>query len=104
MATTNKSLPELVREAIDRGAHTAEEVHKAILHAPLDALEQVECLKEPVREVRRVEDVTIGTMYDLVRKVNHEVTKLAEEMLPPMLPATPRAKPKARRAARAAAH
>jgi len=104
MATTKKSLPELVREAIDKGARTAEDVHKAILHTPLDALGQVECLKEPVREMKRVEDVTIGTMYDLVRKVNHEVTKLAEEMLPPMPPATPRARPKAKRGTRAAAH
>lgn len=99
MATNTKGLPELVREAIDKGAKTAEEVHKAILHAPLDALEQVECLKKPMREMKRIEDVTIGTMYDLVRKVNHEVTRLAEEMLP----AAPRAKPKARRGARAAA-
>jgi hypothetical protein len=104
MATSNKSLPEMVREAIDRGAKTAEEVHKAILHAPLDALEQVECLKEPMRQIKRVEDASIGAIYDLVHKINREVTKLADDMLPPPSPAKAKAKaaPKARRPARAA--
>ncbi len=99
MATNTKGLPELVRQAVDRGAKTAQEIHKAIAHAPLDALEQIECLKGPAGEVKRLEDVSIGAMYDLIRKVNHEVTKLASEMLPP---APPPAKHKAKRARAAA--
>lgn len=101
MATTHKTLPELVREAIDKGAKSAEDVHKAILHAPFDALAEVECLKTPMQEIKRVEDVSIGAIYDLVRKINHEVTKLADDMLPEP-PPRPRAKPK--RPARARAH
>ena len=101
MATVHKTLPQLVREAIDRGAKTAEDVHKAILHAPLDALEEVECLEAPVREIKRVEDVSIGAIYDLVRKINHEVTKLADEMLPAP---PPRARPRSKRPAHTRGH
>jgi hypothetical protein len=31
--------------------------------------------------VRRIQDTSIGAIYDLIRRVNHEVGRLAAEML-----------------------
>jgi hypothetical protein len=77
-----KTLPEIVREAVDRGATSVEEVHKAIAHLPLDVLEKLDGLKEPAEKIKRIEDATIGAVYDTIRRANAEVTKLAAELLP----------------------
>jgi nitrate/TMAO reductase-like tetraheme cytochrome c subunit len=76
-----KGLAELVQDAIDKGATSVEEVHKAVLNQPLDVLEKVGPLEKPVQAVREIQNRTIGSVYDVIRKVNEEVATLAKEML-----------------------
>ena len=78
---SRKRLPDLVRDAVDSTASSAEEIHKSIANYPLDVLDRLEVLETAVREVRRVQDQSIGAVYDLVRGVNREVTQLANEIL-----------------------
>jgi hypothetical protein len=70
-----------VRKAIDRGADAAEEIHKQAAHLPLTPFEGVEGLDETLKEIRRRQLRTIRALYDLVRRVNHEVARLAEDLL-----------------------
>ena len=76
-----KRIADLIQEAVDKGATTVEEVHKSIADLPLKVLEELELLKKPVKEVRRVQDRSIGAVYDLIRGINQQVGKLAAEVL-----------------------
>ena len=73
-------LADLVQQAVDDGADTAEEIHKAVADLPLEVLAKLDIFKESARDVRRVQDASIGAIYDLVHRVNREVAKLAREL------------------------
>jgi uncharacterized protein YbcC (UPF0753/DUF2309 family) len=76
-----KQLADVVEDAVDNGAKTVEEIHKAVADLPLHMLERFDVLHQAVKDVRKVQDESIGAIYDLIRKVNHEVAKLADELL-----------------------
>ena len=76
-----KRLTEWVRDAVDKGATTAEEIHKAVADLPLSVLEKLELFESSTKEVKRVQDLTIGAVYDLVREINHQVSALAADLL-----------------------
>jgi hypothetical protein len=81
MTEKKKGLNELIQEAIDEGATTVEEIHKSIADLPLRILEQSDLLRGPSKEVRRVQDQTIGAIYDVVRGINEKVGELAADLL-----------------------
>lgn len=76
-----KELADLVEEAIDEGATTVEEIHKAIADLPLEVLERLDLFGETVEDVRKVQKASIGAVYDVIRRINREVAGLAEEIL-----------------------
>jgi hypothetical protein len=76
-----RRLAHLVQQAIDEGADTAEEIHRSIANLPLDVLERLDLFEETVKDVRKVQDTSIGAIYALIHKVNREVGRLATEML-----------------------
>ncbi len=76
-----KTLTRLIQDEIDKGATTVEEIHKAIADLPLKVLEGSDLLKASAKEVRRVQDQTIGAIYDLIRDVNRKVGTFASELL-----------------------
>lgn len=99
--TDARRIVDLIQEMVDRGATTVEEIHKAIVDLPLKMLEEIEVLKKPVKEVRRVQDRSIGAVYDLIREINEQIRKLAADILsrrraaPEKRPATPAKRPAA---------
>lgn len=78
--STTTGLADLVREAVDDGANSVEEIHRAIADLPLEVLARLDIFRETVRDVRRVQDTSIGALYDVIRRVNEEVTRLAHEL------------------------
>ncbi len=76
-----RRLAHLVQRAIDDGADTVEEIHRSIANMPLDVLERLDVFNETVKDVRKVQDTSIGAIYALIHKINREVGKLATEML-----------------------
>ena len=70
-----------IRKAVDRSADAAESIHKRVAHLPLAPFEGVDGLEGALKDVRRVQDRSIGAVYDLVRDMNHELVRLAEEWL-----------------------
>jgi histone H3/H4 len=81
MSSERKTLVQFIQDAIDKGATTVEEVHKAIADLPLKILEESELLKEPAKEVKRVQDRTLGAIYSAVREINEQVGRYASELL-----------------------
>jgi uncharacterized membrane-anchored protein YhcB (DUF1043 family) len=79
--TNKKTLTRMIQDEIDKGATTVEEIHKAVADLPLKVLEGSELLKRPAKEVRRVQDHTIGAIYDLIRDVNEKVGDFASALL-----------------------
>jgi hypothetical protein len=95
-----RRLAHLVEQAVDDGADSVEEVHRSIANTPLDVLERLDVFKETVKDVRRIQDTSIGAIYDLIHKVNREAAKLANELL--RRRAAPKAAPRRTTTARAA--
>jgi hypothetical protein len=81
MSSERKKPKKLVQEAIDKGATTVEEIHTSIADLSLEVLEESDVLKGPVKEVRRMQDHSIGAIYDLIRDINRRVGSLASELL-----------------------
>jgi histone H3/H4 len=81
MTASQKHITKIIQEAIDRGATTVEEIHKSVADLPLKILEERELLRRPAKEVRRVQDRSIGAVYDLIRQINAQVGNLASDLL-----------------------
>ena len=76
-----RTLTELVEEAVDQGATTAEEIHREIANLPLNVLERLDVFQDAAGEMKQVQDSTIGAIYDAVRDINHKVSELAKDLL-----------------------
>jgi hypothetical protein len=74
------SLADVVQRAVDEGANTVEEIHKAVADLPLEVLEKLDIFKQTVKDVRKIQDTSIGAIYDVIHRVNGEVAKLAREL------------------------
>jgi histone H3/H4 len=81
MSGDRKTLIRFIQDAIDKGATTVEEVHKSIADLPLRILEESELLREPAKEVKRVQDHTLGAIYRTIREINEQVGTYASELL-----------------------
>jgi hypothetical protein len=81
MTKKGQSLTDLIEQAVDKGATTAEEIHKSIAEFPLKLMEGSELLRQPAKGVRRLQDQTIGAFYDLVRDTNRRVARLTSDLL-----------------------
>ncbi len=75
------ALVRFIQDAVDKGATTVEEIHKSIADLPLRMLEESEILRGPAKEVRRVQDQTIGKVYDMIRRINEQVGTLGSDLL-----------------------
>jgi hypothetical protein len=58
-----------------------EQIHKAIAAMPLEALEKIEPLGPTAQTTRKIQENTIGGVYEIIRKVNKEVGALADDLL-----------------------
>ncbi len=76
-----KTLNELIEEIVDKGATTAEQIHKEIADLPLTVLERLGLFERTTDDVRSLQDTSIGAVYDVIRDVNHQVNQLAGELL-----------------------
>ena len=76
-----KTLTEWIEHAVDQGATTVEQIHRKIADLPLSTLERAGLFERTADDVRSIQEASIGAVYDVIREVNHEVTKLARELL-----------------------
>jgi len=81
MSEQRKDLRTLVHEAVEEGANSAEEIHKSIAGLPLRIIEEIGVFGSATKEVEKVQDRSIGAVYDVIRSVNDQVEKLAKEVL-----------------------
>lgn len=75
-----QTLTRLIEEVIDQGASTAEEINRAILDLPVTVLESLG-LEETAGDVKKIQDISIGAIYELIHDINHKVADLATDLL-----------------------
>ena len=66
---------------MDKGATRVEEIHRAIADVPLEVMARNGLFEQTAADVRRIQDRSIGAVYDTIREVNHRVTELASQLL-----------------------
>ena len=76
-----RALTELIKDVVDQGATTAEEIHRAIADLPLTVLERIGLFERTAQDVRKIQDTSIGAVYGLIRDINQKVSKLAGDVL-----------------------
>ncbi len=77
-------LVDMVKDFIDKGARSVEEIHKAILDQPLEIIEKFGPLEGPAKKAKAIQDRTIGSVYEIIHKINDEVGKVAKDLLEKM--------------------
>jgi hypothetical protein len=80
-AARRRDLADVVRRAVDEGATTVEDIHKAVADLPLEMIARLDGFEHALKDVRRLQKESIGAIYDLVRRINRDVTRLAGEAL-----------------------
>jgi hypothetical protein len=91
-------LGDRLRELVDEGADSAEEIHKKVAGLALEVLERNRIFERTVRDLRKVQEDAIGVVYEAVREINHSVVRLAQDVLegkPARTARTPRTRKKA---------
>ncbi len=73
-------LKDMVQNAIDNGARTVEDVHKAIADLPFELLEKNGMLDDDKQQLRERSQQTIGTVYTTIREINQKIGELASDM------------------------
>jgi hypothetical protein len=81
--TRDETLTDWIQAAVDRGATSIEEIHKAIADLPLDVMERNGLFEQTAAEVRKLQDQSIGAVYDVIRDVNRRIGELASDLLYP---------------------
>jgi len=76
-----KGLKDLVKESIDKGSTTAEDVTKSIAGLPFETLAKIGPLADSINGLKELQDESIGKVYDMIRSVNQQVNELADNML-----------------------
>jgi phosphopentomutase len=76
----DQKLTRLIEEFIDKGANTAEEINRAVLDLPVTVLDSLG-LEDTANEVKKVQDSSIGAIYNLIHEINHKVADLATDLL-----------------------
>ena len=81
MKTDKQEVAKLIKEAVDKGATTAEEIHRSIADLPITVLESLGLGDKTTQEVKKIQDTTIGAIYELVHDINHHVADLATDII-----------------------
>lgn len=76
-----RDLKDMVQQAIDDGATSAEEVHNRIAAMPFDQMEKIAAIEGLVHSARSLHDQSVQNVYDTIREVNRRAWKMADEAL-----------------------
>ncbi len=78
---TQKNLATAVGSAVGGTMTSVEDIHKRIAAIPIDLMETALLMEEPLKEARKLQDDVIGSIYELARGINDEITRAASKLL-----------------------
>jgi hypothetical protein len=74
-------IKDMVQQAIDRGATSAEQIHQYIADLPFEALEKSGLIEGDPMQLRETKRRTIGVVYEAIRRINSEVGTFISEQI-----------------------
>jgi len=74
-------LTKVVKDAIDKGATSVEQVHQSIAKMPLKYLAKIDGVKSAAKDAADIQAKTIGHLFDLIRTVTDKVDDIAGEII-----------------------
>jgi polyhydroxyalkanoate synthesis regulator phasin len=74
-------IKDIVQQAIDRGATSAEQIHQYVADLPFEALERSGLLEDDRLRLRQKQQRTIGMVYEAIRRVNEEVGRFVSDQI-----------------------
>ena len=74
-------IQKVVKDAIDKGATSVEQVHRSVAKMPLKYLAKINGVKSAATDAGDIQDKTIGHVYDLIQTVNDNVSNIASDIL-----------------------
>lgn len=81
MANDKHEIANLIEDTIARSAQTAEQIHRSVADLSGSVLEGAGFGDKSSEELRRIQETSIGAIYNLVREVNHSVADLARDII-----------------------
>jgi hypothetical protein len=72
-------LPELIHSLVEKGARSAEEIHRQVADLPVKVLEGI--MPATAKNVGKIQHRSIGAVYQTIREINDEVERLAVDIL-----------------------
>lgn len=72
-------VPELIHSLVEKGARSAEEIHRQVADLPVKVLEGI--MPATAKNVGKIQHRSIGAVYQTIREINDEVERLAVEIL-----------------------
>ena len=76
-----EELQSVVKDAIDKGAKSIEDVHQMVAKLPLKYLEKIQAVETPAKNAIEIQERTIGHVYDLIRSINSRIDDIAKDVL-----------------------
>ncbi|CBL45729.1 Hypothetical protein HDN1F_21460 [gamma proteobacterium HdN1] len=73
-------LKDMVQEAIDKGATSVEEVHKAIARIPFEVAARSGLLEDDLQKKQDLALQPIGYVYDKIREINRLIGDMASDV------------------------
>lgn len=70
-----------IRNAVEQGTDQVESFHKQVANMPLNELEKIAQLQEPVRNIRQFQETALSGFYGFVRSMNDRVNEAAEMVI-----------------------
>jgi hypothetical protein len=71
---------ERLSSVVDRGADSAERVHREIAGIPFEIWARTNLLQESATEMKAAQDRTLESIYEFVREMNHRMTRLTSSI------------------------
>jgi hypothetical protein len=81
VVTDVKEIQKIVKEAIDQGAVSIEQVHQAIAKLPLKYLGKINKIKNATDNLGGIQEKTIGHVWNLIKTVNDNAYDISKDML-----------------------
>lgn len=72
---------QLVRDTVDQGSHTVEDIHRNLAERPLDVMTNIGLPADPIERLRTIQDEVLGNTYDTIREVNIQVSGLLLDLV-----------------------
>ncbi len=76
-----ETLSAWIEHTVEMGTTSVEKIHKAIAGLPLEVIERNGLWEDAAQDVRKLQEQSIGAVYDVIREVNHQVAEFAADLL-----------------------